>query len=409
MTEEQKAALESAIATIERLYGKCREAKELRALLAASTSAKMEFKPVGGNEHMIVHGTPEVIDALKERLTHDYRIAASAPNPSDKQEAWAFKSDGQLWVVRSRAVAMRWKEQGFEITPVEPAQSAEQDVPMDPRLNPHGIVASPASGQGGTQAEAPNASYEPVPITDKTLWLCKQCNVWVNGSTARDHNHAPSTPRARENRRMYKRDQFEAYFAKRTACDVAEIVALRRGDGYTLIASYLQTLWEGWKACIDAQGGAPRAQEDEAAYEAYAARPVIDPEDEFHTYKCALHHAFFAGIKHEREKGGAQADEALSLANADWRTLYDMVYGHECTFKSFMATVDDIAGQGGAQTDDCPNCGWDGSLSTLGETQAAGEPVYQVYVSGGWHEVERPDYDAFEGSKQTLYAARKGE
>lgn len=165
---------------------------------------------------------------------------------------------------------------------------------------------------------------------------------------------------------MYKRDQFEAYFAKRTACDVAEIVALRRGDGYTLIASYLQTLWEGWKACIDAQGGAPRAQEDEAAYEAYAARPVIDPEDEFHTYKCALHHAFFAGIKHEREKGGAQVD-------------------------------------------DCPNCGWDGSLSTLGETQAAGEPVYQVYVSGGWHEVERPDYDAFEGSKQTLYAARKGE
>jgi hypothetical protein len=39
----------------------------------------------------------------------------------------------------------------------------------------------------------------------------------------------------------------------------------------------------------------------------------------------------------------AGGEETLSLANADWRNLYDMVYGHECTFKSFMATVDDIA------------------------------------------------------------------
>jgi hypothetical protein len=52
---------------------------------------------------------------------------------------------------------------------------------------------------------------------------------------------------------MYKRDQFEAYYARHTSCDVAEIVALRRGDDYTLIASHLQTLWEGWKASIDAQ------------------------------------------------------------------------------------------------------------------------------------------------------------
>jgi hypothetical protein len=54
--------------------------------------------------------------------------AAAQRHTSDKQEAWAFRSDGQLWVVRSRAVAMRWQEQGFEITPVAPlAQSAEQD------------------------------------------------------------------------------------------------------------------------------------------------------------------------------------------------------------------------------------------------------------------------------------------
>jgi hypothetical protein len=44
------------------------------------------------------------------------------------------------------------------------------------------------------------------------------------------------------------REAFEAYYARRTSCDVAEIVALRRGDDYTLVASHLQTLWEGWKA-----------------------------------------------------------------------------------------------------------------------------------------------------------------
>jgi hypothetical protein len=40
--------------------------------------ARMEFKPVIGNDHMYVHGTHEAIDALKERLTHDYRMLAQA-------------------------------------------------------------------------------------------------------------------------------------------------------------------------------------------------------------------------------------------------------------------------------------------------------------------------------------------
>ncbi|KDR25475.1 hypothetical protein [Caballeronia zhejiangensis] len=43
------------------------------------------------------------------------------------------------------------------------------------------------------------------------------------------------------------------------------------------------------------------------------------------------------------DTAGEKEDETLSLANADWRNLYDMVYGHECSFKSFMMTVDDLA------------------------------------------------------------------
>jgi hypothetical protein len=45
-----------------------------------------------------------------------------------------------------------------------------------------------------------------------------------------------------------------------------------------------------------------------------------------------------------------QADAAI----ADWRNLYEMVYGHECSFKSFMETVDELSrdaaiAAGGAQ------------------------------------------------------------
>ncbi|WP_250502790.1 hypothetical protein [Caballeronia sp. AZ7_KS35] len=55
---------------------------------AAGASATMEFMPVGSNEHMVVRGMPEVIDALKERLTHDYRLAAGASEGQAKPVAW---------------------------------------------------------------------------------------------------------------------------------------------------------------------------------------------------------------------------------------------------------------------------------------------------------------------------------
>jgi hypothetical protein len=53
---------------------------EARAYLAAPQAecARMEFKPVSGNDHMYVHGTQEAIDALKERLAHDYLMLAQA-------------------------------------------------------------------------------------------------------------------------------------------------------------------------------------------------------------------------------------------------------------------------------------------------------------------------------------------
>ena len=55
---------------------------------------------------------------------------------------------------------------------------------------------------------------------------------------------------------------------------------------------------ESWKQIAVAQPEPPAA--DERAYQAYAKRPIVDRDDEFHKDKSALHHAFFAGIKYAR-------------------------------------------------------------------------------------------------------------
>ncbi|MFM0101952.1 hypothetical protein PQR01_00190 [Paraburkholderia rhynchosiae] len=42
-------------------------------------------------------------------------------------EGYAFRSDGKLWVVTDPVVAMKWQEQGFQVTPVHVAPSVAQD------------------------------------------------------------------------------------------------------------------------------------------------------------------------------------------------------------------------------------------------------------------------------------------
>lgn len=39
---------------------------------------------------------------------------------SNATRGWAFKCDGQLWVVTDSDVAAKWQKQGFEVTPVTP-------------------------------------------------------------------------------------------------------------------------------------------------------------------------------------------------------------------------------------------------------------------------------------------------
>jgi hypothetical protein len=45
-----------------------------------------------------------------------------------------------------------------------------------------------------------------------------------------------------------ERTAFEAWYAQRVSAPIADIVALRRGDGYTLTAPYLQSLWTCWQS-----------------------------------------------------------------------------------------------------------------------------------------------------------------
>lgn len=68
----------------------------------------------------------ELLDRIDELLS------ASKPAATEEQEAtegYAFRSDGKLWVVTDAVVAMKWQEQGFQVTPVQaaPAQSAHPD------------------------------------------------------------------------------------------------------------------------------------------------------------------------------------------------------------------------------------------------------------------------------------------
>jgi hypothetical protein len=63
--------------------------------------ARMEFMPVGGNDHMYVHGTREAIDALKERLTHDYRMRVQAERaPRADAEKDVALTDAHVQIIR---------------------------------------------------------------------------------------------------------------------------------------------------------------------------------------------------------------------------------------------------------------------------------------------------------------------
>ena len=56
-------------------------------------------------------------------------LLARRPAAIDKEavEGYAFRSDGKLWIVTDPVVAMKWQEQGFQVTPVHAAPSVEQD------------------------------------------------------------------------------------------------------------------------------------------------------------------------------------------------------------------------------------------------------------------------------------------
>lgn len=88
----------------------------------------------------------------------------------------------------------------------------------------------------------------------------------------------------------------------------------------------------------------------------------------------------------DADTAGVKPDESLSLANTDWRNLYEMVYGHECSFKCFMATVDDLAATPASSVADA-----------AGASDA--EILYQTKV-GLRHQAEVEDADA----KKEYYA-----
>ena len=77
------------------------------------------------------------IETTSENIARDIRegrfpqrsepqMVASAAAPAQSGEpGYAFRSDGKLWVVTDPDVAAKWREQGFEVTPVAAPQPAQ--------------------------------------------------------------------------------------------------------------------------------------------------------------------------------------------------------------------------------------------------------------------------------------------
>ncbi|MDP9651680.1 hypothetical protein [Paraburkholderia caledonica] len=66
--------------------------------------------------------SPSNIASFNRRA--DTSASALARDEASVQDGYAFRSDGKLWVVTDPDVAMKWQEQGFEVTPVTATTTA---------------------------------------------------------------------------------------------------------------------------------------------------------------------------------------------------------------------------------------------------------------------------------------------